>query len=204
MARLLGVGVGVPEQLRPPRPPLEPLVPESKAVANDRPSSSGRRHVHVPSVPVQSPETECQGFVATNPAAEQPPTAPSKMIADHIAAQPTVTPPLEKKSGVANDHPKAVKSAPEPVLATPVQPPEPTQPDVQNLPFIAMSYQEPPIASNKKLPEQVGPAASDRVSEAQLQHSGPGPINVPVSEPQQPSSRKTILCMLMVVDFHGQ
>ncbi|KAL1483781.1 hypothetical protein MTO96_032967, partial [Rhipicephalus appendiculatus] len=179
-----------PDLLPAPHSLPEPPLPVSKAVANDRPGSSGRRHAHVPSAPVQSPELACESFVATNPAvvpAEQPPTTPNKMP-DQTVVQPTDAPPLEAKSGVANDHTKPAKSAPEPLLAAPVQPPEPTQPDAQKPPLTTVSSQEPPIALNKKLPEQVAPAASDRVFEARLQHFGPGTINVPVSEPQQPSS----------------
>ncbi|KAL3196384.1 hypothetical protein MRX96_001715 [Rhipicephalus microplus] len=69
--------------------PESPL-PESKAAANGRSSSGGRRHAHVPSAPVQSPETACESLVAYNTAvvaAEQPPTTPNKIMPDHAGAQ---------------------------------------------------------------------------------------------------------------------
>ncbi|KAH8021138.1 hypothetical protein HPB51_012533 [Rhipicephalus microplus] len=170
--------------------PESPL-PESKAAANGRSSSGGRRHAHVPSAPVQSPETACESLVAYNTAvvaAEQPPTTPNKIMPDHAGAQLREASSLEVRSSATNNHTKAAKPAPEPFLAAPVQLTGPTQLDAQKEPLIPLSYQEPPITSNKKLPDQVAPNACDRVSEAQLLHSGLGTINVPAYESQQPSS----------------
>ncbi|KAH6927183.1 hypothetical protein HPB50_000146 [Hyalomma asiaticum] len=177
-------------ELLPGQMSSEPPAPESKALTSDRPSSSGRRRLHVPSAPVQSPVMECEGLVGALPAvvpAEQLSTPANTTTSDQIVVQPTESPPLEVKS-VANEQQNAAKPVPEPVAVAPVQSAELPQPDIQKPPIEAVSSQEPPIASIKALSEEVVPAASDRAPEVQPQPSDTGPTNVPVPEPQQVSS----------------
>ncbi|XP_065284541.1 proteoglycan 4-like isoform X2 [Dermacentor albipictus] len=172
-----------PSPVQPPPPSAPP--PESKVVTSDR-SSVVKRHQHVPSAPVQSPETGGDGCLlrSTTPAvvaAEQPSTTPNKKVSNHIAAESTEAPPSEAK-GAASDRPKSTKSHRH-LPAAPAQSPETPDLATGNPPSDAVPSQGPP--TSPKMPEQPAPAASERVPETQPQHSAPNPINVPASEPAQ-------------------